>query len=33
MELDLGWLLLTTMLTPVVGLAGLLALAMFSEVE
>jgi len=33
MELDLGWLLLTTMLTPVACLAGLLALAMFSEVE
>ena len=32
-EITLSWLLLTTMLTPVVCLAGLLALAMFSEVE
>jgi len=33
MELDLSWLLITTMLTPLVCMFGLLALAMFSEVE
>jgi len=33
MTLDLSWLLITTMLTPLVCMFGLLALAMFSEVE
>jgi hypothetical protein len=33
MELSLSWLLITTMLTPLAAMAGLLALAMFSEIE
>jgi len=33
MGLDLSWLLITTMLTPLVCMFGLLALAMFSEIE
>src|SRR6185436_6787933 len=33
MELGLSWLLITTLLTPLVCMFGLLALAMFSEIE